>query len=63
MFYALLKVNIERNIHMKLVIISIGDIIFALVQYQMISLLHCYVSEPNFAIDSQFLTFGFLLSA
>ena len=59
MLYVLLRVNIEKNlnIYTKAAIISIGDIIFALVQYQMISLLQCYFSEANFAIESLFLTF------
>ena len=52
----------QINIYTKAAIMSIGDIIFALVQYQMISLLHCYFSEANFAIESLFLTF-FLFSA
>ena len=44
---------------MKAAIISISDIIFALVQYQMISFLHCYFSEAHFAILSILLTFFF----
>ena len=42
---------------MKAAIISIIDIIFALVQYQMISFLHCYFSEAHFAIESILMTF------
>ena len=42
---------------MKAAIIPISDITFALVQYQMISFLHCYFSEANLAIESIFLTF------
>ena len=45
---------------MKATIISISDIIFALVQYQMISFLHCYFSEAHFAIELILLTFLFL---
>ena len=60
MFYVLLRVNIKNlNIYTIAAIIFKGDIIFALVQYQMISLLHCYFSEANFAIESLFLTFLF----
>ena len=39
-------------IYTEAAIIPISDITFALVQYQMISFLHCYFSEANFAIES-----------
>ena len=60
MSYVLLSSNIKKiNIFTKAAIISIGNISFALVQYQVISLLQCYFSEANFAIESFFLTFIF----
>ena len=37
--------------------ISMSDTIFTLVQYQIISFLHCYYSEAYFAIKSLFPTF------
>ena len=48
---------------MKATIIFISDIIFALVQYHMISFLHCYFSGANCAIESILLTFCLLFSA
>ena len=60
-FNNLLKVSLTNcNISRKAAIISISNIIFALVQYQMISFLHCYFWEAHFAIESIFLTLCFL---
>ena len=51
----LLIVSIEKNENStKAAVISMSDIIFALVQYQMISVMHCYYFEAHFAMKSLF---------
>ena len=43
----------------KAAVISMSDISFAPVQFQMISVLHCYYFEAHFAMKSLFPTFYF----